>query len=438
MKKILVLGAGRVAGSLIRYLLEQTKFSLIVATRTSDKAEKLIAGHPRGIAAQLDVEDSAALRVAISKADLVISLLPWTYHIRVAKLCAESAKHLVTTSYVKPEMKLLDTEVSQKGLIFLNEIGADPGIDHIAAMNIIRKVQDAGGEIVSFYSYCGGLPAPDSNTNPLGYKFSWSPSGVLLAANNDAQYLRNGKIIKVSGKKLFQHYWLLDVPNAGTFEAYPNRDALVYSDIYGIPSVRSIYRGTLRNIGHCETWDYFKKLGLLRQDKLFDCQKLSPRQIMAELIGSTGKNFIKNIARYLNIPDHSVTLKKLEWLGLFDTRKPALGKAAPFDIFSNMLQEKLVFGENERDMLIQHHEIIAAYPDGKQEKISSTLTDFGIAGGDSSMSRTVGLPAAIAAKLILEKKIRAKGVLIPVLPEIYEPVMRELEKTGIRFTEAVA
>lgn len=433
MKTILVLGAGRVAGPLIRYLSEQTKFSLVVATRTSDKAEKLIAGNPRCIAKQLDVENFDELKAAVAKSDLVISLLPWTYHIRVAKLCLELKKNLVTTSYVKPEMKALDLEVRKKGLLFLNEIGVDPGIDHIAAMKMIRKIQDDGGEITGFYSYCGGLPSPASNNNPLGYKFSWSPIGVLLAADNEARYLKNGKIISISGEKLFQHYWLLDISKVGVFEAYPNRDALPYIDIYGIPSVKSIYRGTLRNIGHCESWDIFKKIGLLRQDIVFDFEKLSPRQVMAKLIGGTGSSFIKHIAERLNISEHSITLKKLKWLGLLSGTKLPLKQASPFDMFAHILQEKLVFNKNERDMLIQHHEFTAKYPDGKQKKSTSTLTDFGIVGGDSSMSRTVGLPAAIAAKFILEKKIKAKGVQIPVLPEIYEPVSTELERMNIRF-----
>lgn len=435
MKKVLLLGAGRVAGPLVRYLLNQPDLHLIIATRTIDKAEKLIAGHPRGIARQLNVEDEKALRAAVSEADLTISLLPWIHHIRVANICLKCAKHLVTTSYVKPEMRALDAAARKKGLLFLNEIGADPGIDHISAMNVIRRVQDAGGEIVSFYSYCGGLPAPENNDNPLGYKFSWSPTGVLLAANNDGRYLENSKIIEVPGEKLFQHYWFKDIPGVGTFEAYVNRDALSYLDIYGIPSAKNIYRGTLRNIGHCESWDHFKKLGLLNQTLRFDFQKTTPRQVMAELVGRKGRNILKSIAGYLKIPQHSVTLKKLEWLGLLsDTRLP-IGEASPFDMFAHILLEKLAFKETERDMLVQRHEFIAQYPDGSKESISSTLADFGISGGDSSMSRTVGLPAAIATRLILEGKINVKGAHIPVLPEIYKPVISELEKMNIRFSE---
>lgn len=435
MKKVLLLGAGRVAGPLARYLLDQPEIHLIIATRTIDKARKLIAGHPRGIARQLNVEDDNALKSEISKADSVISLLPWIHHIRVAKICLKCAKHLVTTSYVKPEMRALDAAARKKKLLFLNEIGADPGIDHISAMNVIHRVQKAGGKILSFYSYCGGLPAPENNDNPLGYKFSWSPAGVLLAADNDGRYLENGKIIDVPHEKLFQHYRFLDIPGVGTYESYVNRDALPYLDIYGIQSAQSIYRGTLRNIGHCESWDHFKKLGLLNQNLKFDFDKMSLRQVMAELIGKKGKNLIKSMSAYLKIPRHSVTLKKLEWIGLLSDIRLPIGEATPFDMFAHILLEKLAYKETERDMLVQRHEFVAQYPDGSKEKISSTLADFGISGGDSSMSRTVGLPAAIATKLILDGKINLSGVHIPVMPEIYKPVIAELEKMNIRFSE---
>jgi len=324
---------------------------------------------------------------------------------------------------------------TKKKLLFLNEIGADPGIDHISAMNVIHRVQKAGGKILSFYSYCGGLPAPENNDNPLGYKFSWSPAGVLLAADNDGRYLENGKIIDVPHEKLFQHYRFLDIPGVGTYESYVNRDALPYLDIYGIQSAQSIYRGTLRNIGHCESWDHFKKLGLLNQNLKFDFDKMSLRQVMAELIGKKGKNLIKSMSAYLKIPRHSVTLKKLEWIGLLSDIRLPIGEATPFDMFAHILLEKLAYKETERDMLVQRHEFVAQYPDGSKEKISSTLADFGISGGDSSMSRTVGLPAAIATKLILDGKINLSGVHIPVMPEIYKPVIAELEKMKIRFSE---
>jgi len=434
MKNILVLGAGLVAKPLVRYLLDQPDIHLKVASRTVSKADKLIDGHPKGTSQQLNVEDQDALKKVISEADVVISLLPWIHHMKVANLCIELSKHMVTTSYVKPEMQALDAEAKKRGLLFLNEIGVDPGIDHMAAMKIIHSVQNAGGEISSFYSYCGGLPALEHNTNPLGYKFSWSPVGVMLAATNSGRYLKDGKVVEVAGEQLFEHYWLLDVPGSGCFEAYINRDALPYMDLYNIKSAKSMYRGTLRNIGHCESWNYFKKVGLLNQELTFDFSKTSPREVMAKLVKSSGSDLEKDIARTLGVPEHSITIKKMGWLGLFSDEKLPLETCSVFDMFAHILQEKLVYEEGEQDLLVQHHEFIAEYP-GKKEMITSTMVDVGIPNGDSSMARTVSLPAAIATKLIVTDVIQMTGVHIPVIPEIYNPVLAELETMNITLIE---
>lgn len=435
MKQVLVLGAGLVARPLVRYLLNEPEFQVTVATRTVSKAEQLIDGHPRGFAQALDVQDEAALRAAISPADIVISLVPWIHHMKVANLCVELGRNMVTTSYVKPEMQALDEAVREKGLLFLNEIGVDPGIDHMAAMSVINRVKAEGGAVTSFLSYCGGLPAHRDNNNPLGYKFSWSPVGVMLAAKNNGRYLRDGETVNVAPEQLFEHYWLLDVPGGGTFEAYVNRDALPYLDVYGIPDAKSMYRGTLRNIGHCESWNYFKKLGLLDQERNFDFRVMSPRQVMAALVDSNGDNLVEDIARYLDVPKHSVTIKKMQWLGLFDTALLPLQEGSVFDMFAHILEHKLVYAEHEVDLLVQHHEFIAEYPGGTKKKITSTMVDTGIPDGDSSMARTVSLPAAIATKLILKGEIALTGVHIPVLPDVYEPVLRELDTMDIRLIE---
>ncbi|MCI0513959.1 saccharopine dehydrogenase NADP-binding domain-containing protein [candidate division KSB1 bacterium] len=435
MQKVLVLGAGLVARPLVRYLLDQPNIQLKVASRTVSKAENLIEKHPRGIAQALNVENSDELSKVVADANIVISLLPWIHHLKVAKLCIEYNKHLVTTSYVKPEMRALDAEAQRRGLLFLNEIGVDPGIDHMAAMKIIHTAQKAGGKIMSFYSYCGGLPALPANNNPLGYKFSWSPVGVMLAATNSGRYLKDGQIVEVPGEKLFEHYWFLEVPGAGVYEAYVNRDALPYIDLYDIKSTRSMFRGTLRNVGHCETWNYFKKLGLLNQELKFDFRKVTPRQVIAELVKSTPKNVIPDLALFLNIPEHSVTIQKMTWLGLLSEQHLPLTEGSVFDMFAHILQEKLVFAEGEQDLLLQHHEFIVEYPNNKKEKITSTMVDVGIPHGDTSMSRTVALPAAIATKLMVNDVIKLKGVHIPVLPEIYEPVLAELKTMHIDLIE---
>jgi saccharopine dehydrogenase-like NADP-dependent oxidoreductase len=435
MKTVLVLGAGSVARPLVHYLLKQGDLRVEVASRTLTKAQELVAGFENGAATALLVDHADALQAAVQRSDVVISLLPWVHHLAVARLCLDLGRHLVTTSYVKPEMQALDAEVSDKGLLFLNEIGVDPGIDHMAAMQIIDRVKRQGGQIDSFYSYCGGLPSLASNTNPFGYKFSWSPTGMLLAAGNDGCYLKDGQVVTIAGPELFTHYWLLDVPGAGVFEAHVNRDALPYREIYGIPDVNSMYRGTLRNVGHCESWHCFKRLGLLDQERGFDLDRLSPRAVLADLIGSNGEALEADLAAYLQVPLHSVTLKKMQWLGLLEDRCPGLGRGSAFDLFAHLLQQKLVYTGQEVDLLVQQHEFTVRHADGRRERIVSTLVDTGIPGGDSSMSRTVGLPAAIATRLLLEGRLPLTGVRIPVVPEIYEPVLSLLAKENITLTE---
>jgi len=378
MKQILVLGAGFVARPLVRYLLELPDTRVKIATRTISKAERLLEGHSKGTAETLNVENQGQLEKLIKESDIVISLLPWIHHMKVANTCLKLGKNMVTTSYVKPEMKALDQEVKAKGLLFLNEIGVDPGIDHMAAKRIIDRVKNAGGKIESFYSYCGGLPALENNNNPLGYKFSWSPVGVMLAALSDGRYLKDGQEVKVSSEQLFEHYWLVDVPGAGTFEAYVNRDAFPYIEMYGIEGVRSMYRGTLRNISHCESWNYFKKLGLFDREKEFDFQTLSPRQVIAALIHSEGKDIVKEIAEYLHIPEYSITIKKMEWLGLLSDEKLPLEKGTAFDMLAHVMQTKLVYQPGERDLLVQFHDFVASYPDGRKERITSTMVDLGL------------------------------------------------------------
>jgi saccharopine dehydrogenase-like NADP-dependent oxidoreductase len=435
MKKILILGAGLVAGPAVRYLLEKSDLKVVVADQLKGKAEKLIAGHPRGIAIELDAGNVAALAKQVKKADTVISLLPWTLHPTIAGLCLEHKKHMVTASYVKEEIRAMDSEARRKGLLFLNEAGVDPGLDHMSAMRVIDAVKSKGGRIHSFYSYCGGLPALGSNNNPLGYKFSWSPEGAMLAATNDGRYLDEGRIVEVAGRDLFNHYWLKSVPGAGVFEAYVNRDALPYLKIYGLEGAVGMYRGTLRNIGYCETWSFFKKLGLLNRHMKFDCNEVSPREVMANIVNCPSGDIRKAVADYLKIPMYSLTLKKLEWLGLFSKRKLPLGTASVFEMLAHTLKEKLLYDEGEQDLLVLHHEFEAIFPEEKLQRIQSTLIDNGIPGGDSSMSRTVGYPAGIAARLVTEGKIALKGVHIPVVPESYEPILAELETMGIRFVE---
>ncbi len=435
MKQILILGAGLVARPAVRYLLEKKELTVVLADQKIDKAEAIIAGHANGRAIRMEVNDGTLLERQVSTADIVVSLLPWTLHPVIARHCLTHGKHLVTASYVKDEMQALDTPAKEKNLTFLNEVGVDPGLDHMSAMQIIDKVKQDGGRIDSFFSYCGGLPALESNNNPLGYKFSWSPEGAMLAATNDGRYMEHGKIIDVPGNQLFKHYWLKSVPGAGVFEAYVNRDALPYLKIYGIEDAAGIYRGTLRNIGYCETWDFIKQLGLLNRKMKFDFDEVSPREVLANIVNCRSEDLRKGVSAYLNIPEHSLTLKKLEWLGLLSDRKLKIGTASVFDMLAHTLKSRLVYDEGEMDLLVMHHEFEAIYPDLPPQRIQSTLIDCGIPGKESSMSRTVGYPVGIAASLLARDKITLTGVLRPVHPQVYEPILAECQRMGIRFKE---
>ncbi|MFQ6033358.1 MAG: saccharopine dehydrogenase C-terminal domain-containing protein [Candidatus Bipolaricaulia bacterium] len=432
MKRVLVLGAGLVARPLVQYLLDQG-FHVRVASRTLSKAEGLIGGHPQGEARRLDVTDTATLDKLVEEADLAISLLPYVHHVTVAQLCIKHRKNMVTTSYISEAMRALDQEVKEAGIIILNEIGLDPGIDHMEAMRIIDDVHGNGGKIASFYSYCGGLPAPEANTNPFGYKFSWSPRGVVLAAKNSARYLKDGEEISIPGEELFDHYWTVKIEGLGEFEAYPNRDSIPYIETYGIPEAETMYRGTLRNPGWCATWKRFVELGLLDEEEQ-DLRGLTWAGFMRRLIGGRSGDLKSELAAHLGIEEGSDVMKKFEWLGLLSEEPLPLERGSALDLLAAKLLEKLQYEEGERDMIVLQHEFVARYPD-RREKIISTLIDFGIPGEETSMARTVGLPAAIGAKLILQGEIGLKGVQVPVVPEIYRPVLAELEEQGIEFQE---
>jgi saccharopine dehydrogenase (NADP+, L-glutamate forming) len=430
MKKVLVLGAGLVAKPLVQYLLDQPDFHVKVASRTVSKAEKLVGDHPRGEAQPLNVNDTATLRNLISDADLTISMVPYAHHVTVAGLCIELKKHMVSTSYVSEAMKKLDQKAKDVGVLILNEIGLDPGIDHMSAMRIIHQVQNKGGRIASFYSYCGGLPAPEANTNPWGYKFSWSPRGVVLAGKNAARYLKDKKEVKIASEDLFAHFWPMDIEGLPPLEAYPNRDSVPYVQIYGISDTDSMYRGTLRYPGWCQTIKKIVDLGFLDETEQ-NVKGFSYADFFRTLIKRKGDNLKKDVAAHLKINEDSEPIKRFEWLGLFSDEIIPSEKSSPLDVFADRLLEKLKYEEGERDMIVLHHDFRAEYPGGKKEKITSTLIDYGIPHKDTAMSRTVGLPAAIGAAMILQGKIKDTGVHIPVSPTIYEPALDELEKLGI-------
>lgn len=438
MKNILVLGAGLVARPLVQYLLDQPGFHVTVASRTVSKAAALVGGQPNGRALPFDIaqDNGTALSSLVAEADLAISLLPYIYHVRVANECVRHRTHLVTTSYVKDEMLALDEQAKAAGVILLNEIGLDPGIDHMSAMRIIDRVHNGGGQVVSFRSYCGGLPAPDANTNPLGYKFSWSPRGVVLAGRNDARYLEHGQIVEVPNPRLFATHYVIWVPGLGDLEAYPNRDSVPYSDIYGIPETRTMYRGTLRNLGWCDVLQKLNELGYFGLDERADLAGMTFRQVMMQIVGKQDAvNLQANLAAALNVAPNSGVIMALEWLGLLDDA-PVSEATTLLDVLADQMLVKMPYAEGERDMIVLLHDFVAEYADHK-EHITSTMIDHGIPGGDSAMARTVSLPAAIATRLILEEEIKLTGVHIPVLPEIYDPVLDELAELDIEMVEKV-
>lgn len=435
MKNILILGAGLVAKPLVRYLLDQPDFEVEVASRTVSKAVKLIDNHPRGKASELNLKNEEGLKDKISKADLIISMVPYTFHPIVAKYCIDYKKAMVTTSYVSEVMKNLDAEAKKAGILILNEVGLDPGIDHMEAMRIIHEVEEKGGEILSFTSYCGGLPAPEANTNPFGYKFSWSPTGVLLAGKNSAQYLRDGQQIFIRPQDLFDDYLMINIEGLGEFEGYPNRDSLPYIELYGIKSTKTMFRGTLRNKGWCSTLKKIADLGLLEEEGK-DWTGLTYKDFLKKLMNDPVEEDIKKaLSAHLNIEESSDIIQRFEWLGLLSDEPLPSEKDSPLNILGAKMLEKLQYEEGERDMIMLQHQFIASYPGDKKEEITSTLIDFGIPHGDSSMARTVGLPAAISTKLILEGKIEKTGVHIPVTPEIYIPILQELKEMDIAFKE---
>jgi saccharopine dehydrogenase-like NADP-dependent oxidoreductase len=434
MKKVLVLGAGLVAKPLVRYLLDR-KYQVVMASRTVSKAEAMIAGHPNGKAFPLNMQDEAQMAGFIKECDLAVSLVPFTFHPVVAKLCIANRKPMVTTSYVSAAMQELDAPARAAGLTLLNEIGVDPGIDHMSAMRVIDGVRKRDGKVVSFRSYCGGLPAPEANDNPFGYKFSWAPRGVLLAGRNSALYLQDGRKVEIPSHRLFRDMHILAVEGQGDYEAYPNRDSIGYIEVYGLQGIQTMFRGTLRNMGWCDTLFNIGRLGLLALEEA-DVQGKTYADLLRALAGaSAGEDLRSAVAKKLGLPRESLPVSNLEWLGMFSDRKFTVDRIAPLDALGDRMYEKLAFRPGERDMIVLFHDFRAEYPDGRRERIISRMIDFGVPRGDSSMSRTVSLPAAIGVDMILTGRIERKGVLRPVTPDIYNPVLEELSALQISCEE---
>jgi len=432
MKKVLLLGAGMVAKPLVDYLLDN-QVELTIATRTAEKAVKLINGRNKGKAVSWTVNDMEALSLLIADHDLVISLLPYVHHVAVAKLCVKHRKNMVTTSYVSDKMKALDKVAREAGILLLNEIGVDPGFDHMTAMRIIDKVRAEGGKIKGFFSLCGALAAPEEANNPFHYKFTWSPRGVIMAGNNSARYLTNGTIKEVSSNDLFKNPLKIDFPEVGEMEVYPNRDSLSYIKTYGLEGIETMYRGTFRYKNWCEIMDALKKLGMLSYDrKSFEGKTY--RKIMARRLEVYPANIKEKVAERLGLEIESPAIIAMEWLGLFTDDLVRMNEGSNFDLTTDLMLEKMMLPDGARDMVIMLHAFLVENIDGSKQVIKSRLLDFATK-EDTSIARTVGLPAGIAVKMILNGKISETGVHIPISKNIYEPVLNELQTLGIAMKE---
>lgn len=440
MQNLLIIGAGRSATALIGYILDaarQHNFFVTIADADLETAQRKIDGHPNGRAIWLDAAKPADRRDVIQRHDVVVSLLPPQMHLEVAQDCITLGKHMVTASYVSKQVLRLGDEARQRALVFMNEIGLDPGIDHMSAMQRIHQIKAAGGKITAFYSYTGGLVAPESDDNPWHYKFSWNPRNVVLAGQGTAQFLENGKLKYIPYRRLFRQYRLADIPGMGEWEVYANRDSLLYREAYGLQDVKTLLRGTIRHRGFCDAWNALVRIGLTDATfPIVDSDQLTYHDLMEAFLGiSQHTGSVKDrIAKLIEAEPDGPVMQKLEWLGLFSRRRIPVQNATPALILENLLLEKWALKPNDRDMVIMQH-VFEYELNRRKRKLTSTLVMKGQDSSDTAMSRLVGLPLGIFVKLLMLGKISTTGVNIPIMPEVYEPVMQELESMGVKFTE---
>ncbi|KAI9140331.1 saccharopine dehydrogenase [Paraphysoderma sedebokerense] len=448
-KKILLLGSGFVARPCADYLLRRKENKLTVASRRIESAKALCPSHPNATPISLDVSNYEALAAAISQHDLVISLVPYTHHAQVIKAAIQHKKHVVTTSYVSPAMAALHEEAVKAGISVMNEIGVDPGVDHLYALKTIWAVHKAGGKILSFTSYCGGLPAPENSNNPLGYKFSWSSRGVLLALRNEAKYIDNGAVKVIPGPELLNSAkFIYTGYPAFAFEGYANRDSTPYDKRYGIPEAQTIIRGTLRYQGFPTFMQALVNLGFLDDSEKEYLKPTAPEitwvQVLAKILGVPSTDLTQESLTPVVVQKAKLTDKAeieriidgMRWIGLFSST-PATRRSNILDTLCATLESKMQYGDGERDMVFLQHRFQVETKDGKKETHTSTLIEYGQPNGVTAMAKTVGVPCGVATQLILDGKITMKGVLAPMNEEIVIPLMTELEKEGISMIEEV-
>ncbi len=440
MKKILVIGAGRSSANLIKYLTEHAEkesWKIRVGDMDATMAAQKLAGSPFGEAFQLDASNDKQRREEISEADLVVSMLPASMHMTVAKDCIDLRKNVITPSYVPDEMWELDEAAKKNGVLILNEMGVDPGIDHMSAMKIIHELEKKGAKLESFESYTGGLIAPESDNNPWNYKITWNPRNVVLAGyGGTAKFQENGKLKYIPYHKLFQRAIPVDIDGYGSFDGYANRDSLKYKKIYGIENIPSLLRGTLRRSGFCKAWDSLVQMGLTDDSFLIENPStMTWRDLTSSFLNITNDSFVEQTAmNYLQTDD--ISFAKLKWLGIFDEKPLNIQSGSPAVALQKLIEEKWVLDEDDKDMIVMWHRFKYSIH-GKNEELQSSMICVGDDQIHTAMSKTVGLPIGIAARMVLDGRLQLTGIQLPIIPEIYLPVLDELKEYGIDFNEQI-
>ena len=391
----------------------------------------------RAEAFQFDINHPEQCAIEVEQADLVISMLPAAYHPVVARQCIRHGVHMLTASYVSDEMRALDTEAKDKGILLLNECGLDPGIDHMSAMRVIDKIRSEGHELIGFESFTGGLLAPnESDDNPWEYKFTWNPRNVVLAGQGIVKFIQEGTYKYIPYHKLFRRTEIVHIPGYGHFEGYANRDSLKYLDVYGLRGIRTIYRGTFRRPGFCRTWDIFVQLGATDDTYYMEgVADMSHRAFLNSFLSYNPNDSVElKLAHYMQLELDGPEMHRLRWLGMFDDEPVGLTKGTPAQILEHILKKKWSLNDSDRDMIVMWHKF--DYLEGKEHReIHSTMVAIGDDPVNTAMSKTVGLPLGMAAKHILSGDIKLSGIQIPIIPEIYEPILNELTGEGIELTE---
>ncbi|HEY3389032.1 MAG TPA: saccharopine dehydrogenase C-terminal domain-containing protein [Prolixibacteraceae bacterium] len=442
MKNILIIGAGLASSALIRYIESNAKkfeWHLTVGDKNMDLANQKTDYLTKAIS--FDVFDGGQLDAEVEKADVVISMLPAKFHPLVAKSCLRFSRSLITASYESNEMKAMDAEAKAKGVLLLNEMGLDPGIDHMSAMKMLDRLKEEGHTLTSFESFTGGLVAPQSDDNPWHYKFSWAPMNVVLAGQEGpAKFIQCGKFKYIPYTRLFRRTEFIDIEGYGRFEGYANRDSLKYLEKYNLQGIPTIYRGTLRRPGYSKAWDVFVQLGATDNSYVMEnSENLTHREFINSFLYYHPTDSVQvKLYRMMHIDQDSEIVHMLEWLGIFSDEKVGLKNATPAQILQDILSKKWKLQPDDKDMIVMWHKISYLEKDSQREvELTSSMGVIGEDPNYTAMAKTVGLPLGIAAKLYLTGQIGLTGAHIPTCKEIYEPVLKELEEFGIRFSEKV-